>query len=327
MSLSAFLSSGESLSANSPMASYFSLRFKTLSYSKSLSFIFFIPPAALCRVAPVSSAISEKEKSIYEKLWFRIFAVVTVVAIATGIGLIINRRKMEELIEKQKKDRKLIREMSEAFAKVIDIKDNYTKNHSKNVADYTVKLAQEMLKGGELKPGKNQTEEDLLEQYYCIALLHDIGKITIPHSVLNKPGKLDDNEFAMIKSHSGKGYDILRDIESVPDLAFGAYEHHERPDGRGYPRGLKENEISRVAQVIAVADTFDAMYSDRPYRKRMNFEKAVSIIKEVSGTQLTEDVVDAFLRLVDRGFFKAEDDDGGGSTEDINNIHKKQAKE
>ena len=101
--------------------------------------------------------------------------------------------------------------------------------------------------------------------------------------------------------------------------------HHERPDGKGYPKGLKEDKISRVAQIIAVADTFDAMYSDRPYRKRMNFDKAVSIMKEVSGTQLTSDVVDAFLRLVEKGEFRDENDIGGGTMEDIDNIHRKQS--
>ena len=110
----------------------------------------------------------------------------------------------------------------------------------------------------------------------------------------------------------------------MPELAVGAGAHHERPDGKGYPKGLKSDEIPRVAQIIAVADTFDAMYSDRPYRKRMNFDKAVSIMKEVRGTQLAEDVVDAFLRLVDKGEFRAPDDEGGGTTEDIDNIHKKQ---
>ena len=113
----------------------------------------------------------------------------------------------------------------------------------------------------------------------------------------------------------------------MPELAVGAESHHERPDGKGYPKGLTGDKIPRVAQIIAVADTFDAMYSDRPYRKRMNFEKAVSIIKEVSGTQLTPDVVDAFLRLVERGELRAADDTGGGSTEDINNIHKRQNEE
>ena len=113
----------------------------------------------------------------------------------------------------------------------------------------------------------------------------------------------------------------------MPELAIGARDHHERPDGHGYPRGISSEEIPRVAQIIAVADTFDAMYSDRPYRKRMNFEKVISIIKENSGTQLQEDVVDAFLRLVDRGEFRAEDDNGGGTFEDITNIHKKQERD
>ena len=97
----------------------------------------------------------------------------------------------------------------------------------------------------------------------------------------------------------------------MPELSVGAESHHERPDGKGYPQGLKGDEIPRVAQIIGVADAFDAMYSNRPYRKRMNFDKAVSIIKEVSGTQLTADVVDAFLRIVERGGFRAEDDEGG----------------
>lgn len=113
----------------------------------------------------------------------------------------------------------------------------------------------------------------------------------------------------------------------MPELSIGAGAHHERPDGKGYPKGLKGDEIPRVAQIIAVADTFDAMYSDRPYRKRMNFDKAVSIMKEVRGTQLTSDVVDAFLRLVDKGEFRAPDDDGGGTVEDIDNIRKKLEKE
>ena len=203
--------------------------------------------------------------------------------------------------------------MIEAFAKIIDMKDKYTNGHSTRVAEYTAMLAREL-----------GYDEEEVEKYYNIALLHDIGKIGIPPEVLNKPGKLTDKEFNIIKSHSAQGYKVLKDISIMPELAIGAGAHHERPDGKGYPKGLKGDEIPRVAQIIAVADTFDAMYSDRPYRKRMNFDKAVSIIKEVSGTQLQDDVVDAFLRLVEKGEFKAEDDKGGGTFEDINNIHKQQ---
>ena len=108
----------------------------------------------------------------------------------------------------------------------------------------------------------------------------------------------------------------------MPELAIGAQAHHERPDGRGYPNPLKGDEIPQVAQIIAVADCFDAMYSNRPYRNRMNFDKVVSIIKEVSGTQLAPNVVDAFLRLVDKGEFRDPDDHGGGTTENIENIRK-----
>ncbi|MBR1724748.1 MAG: HD-GYP domain-containing protein, partial [Ruminococcus sp.] len=191
-------------------------------------------------------------------------------------------------------------------------KDKYTNGHSTRVAEYTSMLSKEL-----------GYDEETIERYYNIALLHDIGKVGVPPEVLNKPGKLTDKEFAIIKSHSALGYNTLKDISIMPELAIGAGSHHERPDGKGYPRGLTGDEIPRVAQIIAVADTFDAMYSDRPYRKRMNFDKVVSIMKEVKGTQLTEDVVDAFLRLVDKGYFRAPDDPGGGSTEDIDNIHKK----
>ena len=121
-----------------------------------------------------------------------------------------------------------------------------------------------------------------VEKYTQIALLHDIGKIGVPSEVLNKPGKLTDEEFSTIKSHTSLGYDALKEISIMPELAIGAQAHHERPDGKGYPNRLKGDEIPRVAQLIAVADCFDAMYSNRPYRNRMNFEKAVSIPISIS---------------------------------------------
>lgn len=223
--------------------------------------------------------------------------------------------KLDQLKKQQERDKELLKEIIESFAKVIDLKDSYTQGHSMRVAKYTAMLAKEL--------GCNDEEVEL---YYNIALMHDIGKVGIPDEVLNKPGKLTDEEYELIKSHTTRGYETLRNISILPELATGARSHHERPDGKGYPEGLKGDEMPRVAQIIAVADCFDAMYSNRPYRKRMNFEKAVSIIKEVSGTQLTADVVDAFLRLVEKGEFRAPDDHGGGSTEDISNIRNSQKK-
>lgn len=217
--------------------------------------------------------------------------------------------QMDDLLARQQRDKELTREIIEAFAKVVDLKDSYTQGHSFRVAAYTDMLAREM-----------GLDEETVEQYHNIALMHDIGKVGIPDSVLNKPGKLTEEEFDLIKSHTIRGYDVLETISLMPEIAIGARAHHERPDGKGYPLGLKGDELPLVAQIIAVADCFDAMYSNRPYRARMNFDRVVSIIKEVSGTQLSPTVVDAFLRLAERGELRAPDDDGGGTTESIENI-------
>lgn len=252
-----------------------------------------------------------KRKAVYETWWFQLLAILAGIALLSLIVLKYVQFKMKKLIQKEEEQKTFINEMIEAFAKTIDMKDNYTNGHSFRVAQYTAMLAEEL----------GYDAEDI-EKYHNIALLHDIGKIGVDDKVLKKEGKLDDDEFKQIKSHSSLGYRVLKDISIMPELAIGAGAHHERPDGKGYPKGLKGDEIPRVAQIIAVADTFDAMYSDRPYRKRMNFEKAVSIIRDAAGTQLAEDVVDAFLRLVEKGNFRAPDDAGGGTTEDIDNIHK-----
>jgi energy-coupling factor transport system substrate-specific component len=254
-----------------------------------------------------------KQPALYELPWFTIVSILVAVMLIAMIVMYIMHRREMKYKKKQAEDKQLISEIVTAFAKVIDMKDEYTRGHSVRVAHYTTMLAREL-----------GYDEETVEKYHNIALLHDIGKIGIPQEVLNKPGKLTDEEFAVIKSHSTLGFNALKDISIMPELAVGAGAHHERPDGKGYPKGLKGDEIPRVAQIIAVADTFDAMYSDRPYRKRMNFEKTVSIIREVAGTQLQKDVVDAFLRLVDQGEFRLPGDTGGGTTENIDNIRAKQ---
>lgn len=253
-----------------------------------------------------------KEKAIYEQTWFLVTAVVLAVALVALIVFIVMRRKTLKLMKKDREQREIIKQITEVLAKTIDMKDKYTNGHSSRVAKYTAMLAKEL-----------GYDDETVEKYYNIALLHDIGKISVPEEVLNKNGKLTDEEFRIIKSHPALGGEALREISIMPELAVGAESHHERPDGKGYPKGLKGEEIPRVGQIIAVADTFDAMYSDRPYRKRMNFDKVVSIMKEASGTQLTSDVVDAFLRLVDKGVMRDKNDTGGGTTDDIDNIHRK----
>ena len=219
------------------------------------------------------------------------------------------KQEIESYRKEQENMHDLFEQTAEALAAAIDAKDKYTHGHSARVAMYSTQIARDA--------GKS---DDDCEKVYFSALLHDVGKIGIPKAVLTKPGKLTEEEYEIIKSHTSKGYEVLKDISIMPELATGAQAHHERPDGRGYPNGLSGDEIPRVAQIIAVADCFDAMYSDRPYRSRMNFDRVVSIISEVSGTQLTPDVVDAFLRLVKKGELRAADDHGGGSMESIENI-------
>ena len=257
-----------------------------------------------------------KQKHFYEYMWFNITLAILIVAAVYIILKKYTDRRTEKLIAKNNEQKKLIREVVEAFARVIDMKDKYTRGHSIRVAHYTAILAKEM-----------GCDEDTVEKYYNIGLLHDIGKIGIDDGVLNKPGKLNDDEYATIQSHSALGFDTLKDISIMPDLAIGAGAHHERPDGKGYPKGLKDDEIPEVARIIAVADTFDAMYSNRPYRNRMPFAKVLNIIKEIRGTQLDADVVDAFLRLVDQGMFKAPDDDSWPEKNDEKNDEKKPGNE
>lgn len=254
-----------------------------------------------------------KEKAFYEEVWFYVVSAIALLLLVIGIAQFYVRKRTQALEKKHRETMTFVQEITEAFAKVIDMKDRYTNGHSFRVAKYTTMLAREM-----------GCDEETVEKYSRIALLHDIGKIGVPQEVLNKPGKLTDEEFEIIKSHTSQGYDVLKDISIMPELAIGAQAHHERMDGRGYPNHWKGDQIPQVAQIIAVADCFDAMYSTRPYRGRMNFDKVVSIIKEVSGTQLAPDVVEAFVRLADRGELRAPDDDGGGSMETVDNIRKKE---
>ncbi len=233
-----------------------------------------------------------KDKAFYEEVWVRYFVVALIVLVLSVTFLLIYKRKTTALLKKQRENQSLINEMAMAFSRCVESKDEYTNGHAARVAEYTRMFAKKL--------GKT---EDELESIYNIALLHDIGKISIPDNILNKPGRLTDEEYAIMKTHPQKGYEILKDITIAPDLALGARYHHERIDGKGYPKGLKGDEIPEIAQIIAVADTFDAMYSTRPYRKKMKLEDVAAEIKRCAGTQLSEKVVKVFLELVDEGVF------------------------
>ena len=142
-------------------------------------------------------------------------------------------------------------------------------------------------------------------------MLHDIGKIGIPDRVLNKPGKLDDEEYEMMKSHVLIGSDILKDFTLTDDVQLRARYHHEKYDGTGYSEGLKGEEIPQMARIIGIADAFDAMTANRVYRKKLAFSTVIEELKKGSGTQFDPKLVDIMLELIEEGSIREEDLYGG----------------
>lgn len=200
-------------------------------------------------------------------------------------------KKNEEYVKMLDKKTKQIQNMTfqtiETIANTIDAKDEYTQGHSRRVANYAVAIAREM-----------GMDEEAVDNIRFIGLLHDIGKIGVPDSVLNKPGRLTDAEYELMKQHTVKGGEILKDIGMLPDLDVGAKYHHERYDGKGYPMGLKGEEIPLVARIIGLADAYDAMTSNRVYRQHLTEDVVLSEIKRCRGTQFDPKVTDAFLNYL-----------------------------
>ncbi len=174
-----------------------------------------------------------------------------------------------------------------SLVSALEARDSYTRGHSESVAT--------IVSGMSALMGANKEEIDRIT---IGGKLHDIGKIGVRDSVLLKPGALTDEEFAQIKQHPLIGAKILESIPSLSDIVSVVLCHHERLDGKGYPQGLKGKDIPKPARMTAVADTYNALTSDRPYRKGMPQEKALQIVEEAKGTQLCPDCVDLFLKWV-----------------------------
>jgi HD-GYP domain-containing protein (c-di-GMP phosphodiesterase class II) len=143
-------------------------------------------------------------------------------------------------------------------------------------------------------------DEEACERLYLTGLLHDVGKIAVSDAVLNKPGRLTDEEFAEIKRHPDEGWNILCELEQLGYVLPGVLHHHERSDGGGYPDGLVGEDIPIDGRVLAVADAYDAMTSDRAYREGMSQEQAEEILRGGAGTQWDADVIQAFFEIVDQ---------------------------
>ena len=176
----------------------------------------------------------------------------------------------------------------EVLAEAIDAKDVYTKGHSSRVAEYSREIARRAH-----YPAAAQNE------IYMMGLLHDVGKIGVPDAVITKPGRLTDEEFEQIKTHPEKGAKILQTLDDLPKLAVGAKWHHERYDGNGYPDKLLEHDIPEEARIIAVADAYDAMTSNRSYRNSMDQMAVREQIEKGKGTQFDPKFADIMIQMID----------------------------
>ncbi|MBQ2923962.1 MAG: HD domain-containing protein, partial [Anaerotignum sp.] len=177
-----------------------------------------------------------------------------------------------------------------ALTAAIDTKDHYTFNHSKNVAEYATKLAKAY--------GLNSESVSIIHE---AALLHDIGKIGIPEHILNKPGRLEAEEYEVMKEHVENSIGIIRHLPSLDYVIPAVIGHHERWDGRGYPRRIAGEDIPLSARILCIADSFDAMVSKRSYKDAYGTERAISIVKNEAGRQFDPQLAELFVTLVENG--------------------------
>lgn len=194
----------------------------------------------------------------------------------------------KEVEKKTRENNSLTLHVVQTLAEAIDAKDTYTNGHSGRVAAYAKEISR--------RYGYDQRQQD---EIYMMGLLHDVGKIGVHDEIINKNSRLTDEEFAEIKRHPVVGDKILKNIKEMPQLAYGARWHHERVDGRGYPDGLKGDEIPEQARIIAVADAYDAMTSNRSYRDLMPQEKVRSEIEKGKGAQFDEKFADIMISMID----------------------------
>ncbi len=201
----------------------------------------------------------------------------------------LNETKEREVAARAKV--RLSKEVMMALSKAVDAKDHYTNGHSERVAEYAREITRRL--------GGSEEDQDVI---YAMGLLHDVGKIGVQESIINKRGKLSDEEFAEIKKHTVVGWNILKTITEIPGLSTGARWHHERYDGKGYPDGLEGEKIPREARIICVADCYDAMTSKRSYSSPKLQEEVKAELMRCSGTQFDPDIAKVMIDIIDEDY-------------------------
>lgn len=209
------------------------------------------------------------------------------ISLAWYIAVQLRTRKLEL---QRIRDQKIIMETMQIIADFIDAKDEYTRGHSSRVSQYAVKLAEKL-----------KMDEEQVKNIGYIAMMHDCGKMGIPDRVLNKPGKLTAEEIEIMRTHTTLGGKVLRSITAIEGIREGALYHHERYDGKGYPEGLRGEEIPFCARLICVADSFDAMNSDRCYRKRLEMSDIIRELEENMGKQFDPEIAKCMVTMLRSG--------------------------
>ncbi len=245
----------------------------------------------------------KKEDKIYNRTIFKIFFFGELLLIVSWFTWFFTRKKIEIRMELQEKEilfaKEQIKMGSEtilAIARAVDAKDGSTSQHSERVSEYSCLMAERM-----------GYSEEALEQLRNTAILHDIGKIGVPDVVLKKPGQLTDEEYVIMQSHVSIGAEILKDITLIPHIIEGVLYHHERYDGKGYNMGLSGKDIPETARIIGIADAFDAMTSNRIYRRKLKFDKVLSELRKGRGRQFDPEILDVFMGLIEEGIISERD--------------------
>jgi len=218
-------------------------------------------------------------------------------ALSSDVAMAIqNTQLIEDLRKEVEKNKALFINTTLSLASAIEAKDRYTRGHTERVTKYALGIAEELNRKGAVHLPKK-----FLDDLYISGLLHDIGKIGVPEQILSKETRLTDEEFAQIRLHPLRGADILKNLPEFDECLKGVKYHHERYDGKGYPEGLKGEEIPLIAAIVAVADTYDAMTSDRTYRKALPKAVAMAEIDKNVGVQFNPVVAKAFLDMYKEG--------------------------
>ena len=263
--------------------------------STIVGFIVYVPDQGL-DYAPVFDDVVFHyylKRSAWSDPLFLVLVGIDIVWLVLIIGLIMSHIRVRKLVKQQQHDAQIIEQSIKTFINFVEAKDPHTKGHSERVAEMTYAIANEM--------GYSERECNNIR---CIALMHDCGKIAVPVHILQKPDKLTDEEYEIIKHHTTAGGDMLRDFNSIEGMNLGALYHHERYDGKGYPNGLSGEDIPLIARMICVADSLDAMNSNRCYRPRLTREVIIEELEKSKGRQFDPEIVEHVLKLIKQGDIK-----------------------